>query len=217
MKIFFSFLMIVPFCLASVSAQDSVRISGQVMLSSATNSNLTGGFFSLAPGARGQATALYHGFAFTAIRNSDLQSPASAANLTVLVPAYTRTFRTFAISLSAETYFFDQRRDLDLIAPGLTLSKKGAVNIEILVLYGARFSGENLFSQRLAISKDYAGYTFKLTGWNVNWDTHRIALAAEFSKKLSERFRLTVIGNINHIFDHDTTQQFGVVRIGYSF
>jgi hypothetical protein len=187
------------------------------MLSSATNSNLTGGYFSLAPGMRGQVTAAYCGFAFTAMRNSDLKDPASAANLTVLIPAYTKTFGAFAMTVSAETYFFDQRRDLDLIAPALTFVKKGAVNMELLVLYGASFEGNDVFSQRFAISKEYAGYTFKLTGWNVDWVTHRQALAAEVSTKLTDRFRFTVIGNLHHNYDLDVTQKFGVVRIGYSF
>ena len=205
----------------SVTAQEStgerVKMSGQVMLSSATNSNLTGGYFSLAPGVRGQATASYRGFAFTTIRNSDLKDPSSAANLIVLVPAYTQTFGTFAMTFSSEAYFFDQRHDLDVIVPGLTLSNKGVVNLELLVLYGAFYEGGYIFTQRLAISKDYAGYTFKLTGWNVDWGTHRMAGAAEVSTKLSDRFRLTIMGNLNHNFDMDATQKFGVVRIGYSF
>jgi len=201
----------------SQSQKERVKMSGQVMLMSATNSNLTGGYYSLSPAARGQVTASYRGFMLTAMRNSDLLNSASPANLTVLAPAYTRTFRAYAITLSAETYLFDQRRDLDLIAPALALARKGAVNVEILVLYGVSFEGEDAFSQRLAISKDYAGYTFKLTGWNVYWVTHRMAFAAEISTKLTDRFRVTVIGNLNHIFDTDTTQKFGVVRIGYSF
>jgi len=213
--------MIALSCLLNVTAQESaekrVKLSGQAMLSSATNSNLTGGFFSLAPGARGQATASYSGFAFTAMRNSDLKDPASAANLTVLVPAYTQRLGTCAITFSAETYFFDQRSDLDVIVPGLTLSRKGAVDVELLVLYGSFYEGGNIFTQRLAISKEYADYTFKLTGWNVNWGTHRMALAVEFSKRLTDRFRFAVMGNLNHIYDTDTTQKFGVVRIGYSF
>ena len=217
----FLLLLIASLCPMSVTAQEStgerVKLSGQVMLSSATNSNLTGGYFSLAPGARGQVTASYRGFAFTAMRNSDLQSPASLANLNAFVPAYTRTFGTFAMTLSVETYLFDQRHDLDLIVSGLALGKKGAVNVEILVLYGACFEGEKIFIQRLAFSKEYAGYTFKLSGWNTNWFTHRMAFAAEISTKLSDRFRLTVIGNLNHIYDADTTQKFGVVRVGYSF
>jgi len=196
---------------------ERVKMSGQIMLSSATNSNLTGGYFSLNPGVKGQITASYREFSLTAVRNSDLLNPATPANLTAFVPAYTRTFGDFAMTLSAETYIFDQRRDLNLIAPGIALSRKGIVNVEVLVLYGASFEGDNLFSQRLAVSKDYAGYTFKLAGWNVNWGTHRAAFAAEISKKLSDRFRLTVIGNLNHIYDLDTTQKFGVVRIGYSF
>jgi len=209
------------FCLMNITAQNSarerVKMSGQVMLSSATNSNLTGGYFSLAPGARGQATASYRGFAFTAMRNSDLRSPESLANLIAFVPAYTRTFGTFAMTLSAETYLFDQRSDLDLIVSGLSLSKKGAVDVEGLVLYGRCFEGEEIFIQRLAISKEYAGYIFKLSGWNTNWFTHRVAGAAEISTKLTDRFRLTVIGNLNYIYDTDITQKFGVVRIGYSF
>jgi hypothetical protein len=44
-----------------------------------------------------------------------------------------------------------------------------------------------------------------------------MAFAAEISTKLTDRFRLTVIGNLNHIYDTDTTQKFGVVRVGYSF
>ena len=220
-KSHFLLFLIASSFLLNITAQDSVRecvkLSGQVMLSSATNSNLTGGFFSLAPSARGQATASYRGFTFTAMRNSDLQTPASLANLNAFVPAYTRTFGSFAITLSAETYLFDQRHDLDLMVAGLALSKKGAVVVEALVLYGGCFEGESIFIQRLAISKEYAGYTFKLTGWNVNWFTHRMAFAAEFSTKLSDRFRLTVIGNLNHIYDDDKTQKFGVVRIGYSF
>ena len=210
-------LFIVSSSLMSVTAQDKVKMSGQVMLLSATNSNLTGGYYSLTPGIRGQVTASYRGFAFTAMRNSDLQNSTSLANINVFVSAYTRMFGTYAVTLSAETYLFDHRSDLDLIAPGLTLSKKGVVDVEILALYGACFEGGDVLSQRLSISKEYAGYTFKLTGWNVEWITHRMAFAAEISTKLTDRFRLSVSGNLNHIVDTDTTQKFGVVRIGYSF
>jgi hypothetical protein len=97
------------------------------------------------------------------------------------------------------------------------MSLKGAVNVELALLYAFITQGPNLFTQRLAISKDFAGYTFKLTGWNVDWGTHRTACAAEFSTRLTDRFRLTVIGNLNHNIDNDATQKFGVVRIGYSF
>ena len=197
--------------------RERVKMSGQVMLMSATNSNLTGGYYSLAPAVRGQVTASYRGFSFTAMRNSDLLNSESIANVTVLAPTYTRPFGIYALTLSVETYIFDRRRDLDLIAPSLMFVRKGAVNVDALVLYGASFEGTDAFTQRLSISKDYAGYTFRLTGWNVYWGTHRAALAAEISTKLTEHFRFTVIGNLNHIFDTETTQKFGVVRIGYSF
>ena len=199
------------------SQRERVKMSGQVMLMSATNSNLTGGYYSLSPAIRGQVTASYRGFALTAMRNSDLLNWESAANLTVLAPAYTRSFGAFAMTVSAETYIFDQRSDLDLIAPALLLARKGVVDVDVLALYGASFKGKNVFTQRLSISKDYAGFTFKLTGWNVYWNTHRAALAAEISTKLTDRFRFTVIGNLNHVFDTETTQKFGVVRISYSF
>jgi hypothetical protein len=221
MKRFSLLLLIVSSCLMNITAQDNVKervkMSGQVMLSSATNSNFTGGYFSLAPGIRGQATASYRGLAFTAIRNSDLRIPESIANVIVLIPAYTQTFGKFAMTFAAETYLFDQRHDLDLISPGLTMSLKGAVNVELALLYAFITQGPNLFTQRLAISKDFAGYTFKLTGWNVDWGTHRVAGAAEFSTRLTDRVRLTVMGNLNHNIDNDVTQKFGVVRIGYSF
>jgi hypothetical protein len=197
--------------------REQVKMSGQVMLMTATNSNLTGGYYSLSPAIRGQVTASYRGFALTAMRNSDLQNWESAANLTVIAPAYTRAFGAFAMTFSAETYIFDQRRDLSLIAPGFLLVRKGVVDVDVLALYGASFKGKNVFTQRLSVSKDYAGYTFRLTGWNVYWNTHRAALAAEISTKLTDRIRFTVIGNLNYIFDTETTQKFGVVRLGYSF
>jgi hypothetical protein len=219
------YLFVISVCLAGMLKgqenpqiqRERVKMSGQVMLMSATNSNLTGGYYSLAPAIRGQVTASYRNFAFTAMRNSDLLNPESAANLTVLAPAYARTFGAFTMTFSAETYLFDHRRDLDLISPSFTLSRKGVVNVEALVLYGASFEGKDVFSQRLSISKDYAGFTFKLTGWNVYWGTHRTACAAEISTKLTDHFRFTVIGNLNYIYDDDKTQKFGVVRIGYAF
>jgi len=221
MKRFFLLILIVLSFLMSVMAQDSVgervKMSGQAMLMSSTNSNLTGGYYSLSPAVRGQVTASYRGFAATAMRNSDLQNQASLANLNVLILSHTRTFGRYVMTLSAETYLFDHYHNLDLFSPGLLLARKGAIDVEILALYGACFEGGEVFSQRLAISKEYAGYTFKITGWNVNWVTHRMAIAAEISTKLSDRFRLSVIGNINHIYDDDTTQKFGVVRVGYSF
>jgi len=211
-------VLMAPFCMtAQDNPSERVKLSGQVMLSSATNSNLTGGYFSLSPAARGQVTASYSGFAFTAMRNSDFLNPASLGNLVAFVPAYSRTFGKFAMTLSLETYLFDQRHDLDLIVSGLSLGRKGAVNVELLLLYGACYAGEGIFIQRLAFSKEYEGYTFRLSGWNTQWFTHRMAFAAEISKKLSDRFRLTIIGNLNHIYDTDTTQKFGVVRIGYLF
>lgn len=197
--------------------RERVKLSGQVMLMSATNSNLTGGYYSLSPAVRGQVTASYRNFALTAMRNSDLINWESAANITLIAPAYSRVFGAFVMTVSAETYLFDQRSDLSLIAPGVLVLRKGVVNVDANVLYGIGFNGKNVFSQRLSISKDYAGYTFKLTGWNVYWNTHRTALAVEVSTKLTDRVRFTVIGNLNRIIDTKTTQKFGVVRIGYSF
>jgi hypothetical protein len=214
----FVFLPVILYAQESQQPQgERVRLSGQVMLMSATNSNLTGGYYSLSPAVRGQVTASYRYFAFTVMRNSDLLDAKTPANLTFLAPTYARTFGAYTMTLTAETYLFDQRRDLDLTAPSLSLIRKGAVNLEALVLYGFSYEGKDAFSQRFAISKDYAGYTFKLTGWNVYWGTHRAALAAEISTKLTDRFRLTVIGNLNHIYDTETTQKFGVVRIAYAF
>ena len=220
-KYLFVFTVFLPMMLIAQeneqTQRERVKMSGQVMLMSATNSNLTGGYYSLAPAVRGQVTASYRGFSLTAMRNSDLLSSESIANLTVIAPSYARTFGVYALTVSAETYIFDQRRDLDLIAPSLMFAGKGKVDVDVLVLYGASFEGTDAFTQRLAISKEYAGFTFRLTGWNVYWGTHRAAVAAEISTKLTDHFRFTVIGNLNHIFDTETTQKFGVVRIGYSF
>jgi hypothetical protein len=129
-------------------------------------------------------------------------------------------FGDFSAIFSIETYLFDHNFAMDIISPALTLARKGAINIELFVIYGYAFHGadyDNMNSQRLAISKDYAGYTFKLTGWNANWGSHRQALAFEISTKLTERIRLFISGNLNHNYNANKTQKFGVVRLAYSF
>ena len=172
------------------------------------------------PAIRGFVTASKGGFALGAGRNSDLIEPKSAANVCIIMPSYTKTFGNYGITVATEIYLFDQFINLDIIAPSITFSRKGAINLELFATYGWCFQGEqydNLLTQRLAISKDYAGYTFKLTGWNVNWGTHRNAVAFEVAKSLTDRVRLFISGNVNHNYDTDITQKFGVVRIGYSF
>ena len=194
-------------------------MSGQVIFLSSTNSALTGGYFSQTPGIRGLVSVSKGGFVANAVRNSDLMNPDSRANFNMINSSYTKTFGNFSAAFATELYIFDKHIDFDFIVPMLTLNLKGAVNLEFCILYGYTFRGnyDDLFSQRLAISKDYAGFTFKLTGWNVNFGTHRQALAFEVSTKLSERIRLFVSGNMNHIYETETTQKFGVVRLAYSF
>ena len=213
-------------CMIKLSAHDDIKekeqlkMSGQAVLMSLTNSNLTGGFFSQTPAVRGLITASKGGFRFTAGRNSDLADPKSNANFCMFFPSYTKTFGNFSATLATELYLFDQNIAMDFIVPALTLTRKGVINIELLALYGYSFQGsnfDNLITQRLAISKEYAGYTFKLTGWNVCFGTHRQALALEVSKKLTEKIHLFVSGNINHNYDTDITQKFGAVRLAYSF
>jgi len=201
-------------------AKERTKLSGQVIFMSSTNSSVTGGFFSQTPAIRGMITASKSGFAFAAGRNSDLIDPKSNANVTIIIPSYTKAFGNFSAMVAVETYLFDQNIALDIISPALTLARKGVVSVELFAIYGYAFQGadyDNMYSQRLAISTDYAGYTFKLTGWNAHWGSHRQALALEVSTKLTERIRLFVSGNLNHNYDADNTQKFGVVRLAYSF
>jgi len=202
------------------SPKERAKLSGQVIFLSSTNSSVTGGFFSQTPAIRGMFTASKSGFAISAGRNSDLIDPKSNANVNIIVPSYIKTFGIFSAMASVETYLFDQNIEIDIICPALTLALKGVVNLELFVVYGFAFQSadyDNMYAQRLAISKDYAGYTFKLTGWNTYWGSHRHALALEISKGLTERLRLFVSGNFNHNYDANKTQKFGVVRLAYSF
>jgi len=204
---------------ADGTSKERLKMSGQVMLLSATNSTFTGGYFSLSPAARGQATASYRGFAFTAVRNSDLLDQASLANANILIPAYSSTFGAFTMTLATETYLFDRHHNFDMVAPTVTFLRKGKINVEAFVVYAFIMENENanIFSQRLAISKDYAGFTFKLTGWNVDWGTHRMAFSAEISAKINDHLRLTVMSNLNYNYATEITQKFGVVRLAYAF
>ena len=200
--------------------KERMKMSGQLILMTTTNSNLTGGYFHYMPAVRGLVTASKGGFSFTAGRNSDLVEPKSAANVSLLIPAYTKSFGKFATTLSTEVYIFDQFTNMDVIAPSITLARKGALNVDVFVAYGWAFQGvggNDMFTQRLTVSTDYAGFTFKLIGWNVDYGTHRNAAAFEVSTKLSEKIRLFVSGNINHVHDDKKTHKFGLVRLAYTF
>jgi len=202
------------------NVKESIKFSGQLMLHSSTTSSLTGRFFSLYPGVRAQATASYRSFSLTAGRNVDLiNSYDSDANMLVFNPSFRKSFGDYTLIVSAETFFFDQSSNLEMVVPALNFTRRGSVNVELFVLWGICHRVDyDLFSQRLSISKDHAGYTFRLTGWNVNFvNTHRMAISGEISKRLNDNFRITVASNYHHNLDNETTDKFGVVRLTYSF
>lgn len=202
-----------------IPAKTRVKMSGEVAFMSSTTSPASGGLFSQTPGIGGIVTASKSGFMFLAGRISDLIDPNSRANLTILMASHTQAFGKFSATVAAESYLTDKFIEMDLIGPSLALSLKGAVNLDLYCIYGYAFQGDydNLFTQRAAISKDYAGFMFKITGWNVYLGTHRQSLAFEVSTKLSERIRFFVSGNLIHNYDTDITQKFGVVRLAYLF
>ena len=229
MRRLFFILLIAPCFTAHVWANSDLeetleksrtKMSGQVIFMSSTNSSLSGGYFNDKPAIRGLITASKGGFSFTGGRNSDLIEPKSAANVCIFIPSYTMTFGNFSANFATEVHFFDQRIDLDIIAPATTLTLRGAVTFELFFIYGWAFQHKDyadIFTQRLAISRDYAGFTFKLTGWNVYLGTHRNAVAFEVSTKLTEKMRLSVSANLNHNYGTDVTQKYGVVRLAYLF
>ena len=197
-----------------------LKVSGQAIFMTSTVSSVTGGYFNQTPAVRGTITLSKGNFRFLAGRNSDLIEPRSRANLNIIIPSYTKAFGKNSITLSTEIYLFDQFIDIDLFAPALTYNRKGFVDLELFLLYGFTFQGksyDDVITQRIAISKEYAGFTFRLTGWNVYWGTHRQALALEVSKNLSEKIRFFVSGNLVHNYGTDSTQEFGAVRLAYQF
>ena len=225
-----------------VSVRENWKFSGATMLSSATSSSLTGGYFSLNPGVRAQATATYGGFYLSAARNSDLlNSSSSFANINSFGVGYNRRFGNLAMTLHTEKYFFDMRKagngmPLDMVAPSLNILYRGSVNLEAFFVYGYFYEWNKddifekyLFAQRVSVSKDFADFTFKVTGWHTYWNTDRLSLAGEVTKKLNDRFRITVTLNMNHDLKNKTnqgkkiddpvsvTQKFGVVRLSYFF
>ena len=200
------------------------KISGQVILMSATNSNLTGHFFNDMPAVRGTVTASKGGFGFLAGRNSDLINPKSPGNVCILMPSYSNTFGKYTTTFTAELYLFDHHVNMDVFAPGMTFTRRGAVNVELFVAYGWSFQHErnpDMFTQRVALSKEIAGFNFRLIGWNLWYGTHRNAAAFEISKNLTEQIRLFISGNRNHNYGNENqspkTHKFGTVRFAYSF
>jgi len=212
-----------------VSDRDTVKISANLTLKSMSNSLLTGGFFSQNPALALAVTASYRDFSFTLVRNSDLLDPATGANLFCFFPSYTKTWGRWSLNLIVEVDFFDQMKELDLFAPELTIARKGVVDADLFLCYARTFTSQrDIYIARGSVSKSYQGFTFGLYAWYVDWakspedplfaieSRNWVSLAGEISKEITSNWRVSVFGHFNKVklLEH---QEFGAIRIGYSF
>ncbi|MDR0282692.1 MAG: hypothetical protein LBI53_05375 [Candidatus Peribacteria bacterium] len=199
--------------------KDSVKLSGNLTFLSMTNSLFTGGYFSVNPAICGSVDLSYKGFGINVMRNSDLLDHKSGANVFAFTPTYSKTFgkskHKFNVFVAAEIDFQDYVRELNLVAPYTTLSYRGVVNIEAMFAYVKFLEGGDANIQRLAISKEYQGFTFKAYFWNVNWGGSKQNCALEISKQFGDHFRVSVYGHLNDL--SRKVSCFGAVRIGVSF
>ncbi|MDR3168525.1 MAG: hypothetical protein LBU27_01875 [Candidatus Peribacteria bacterium] len=208
----------------NVNAQDSVnvrceavKISGNVMFKSMSNSTLTGGFFSQNPAVSATITASYRDVAFTFSRNCDLFDPTTGANVFAFLPSYTKTWGKWSLNTTIEVYFFDQVKDLHLIAPEITIARKGVVDVDLFVCYARTFtSKQDIYIVRPTVSKSYQGFTFRAYAWYVNWGIDKVSFAGEISKEIVPKLRMSVFGHLNNVNLSDD-EFFGAVRVGYSF
>jgi hypothetical protein len=208
----------------TISAQDSVnvvkesvKLSGSVTFMSMTNSTLTGGFFSQNPAIRGMVSASYRDFSLSLMRNSDLLDPTTGANVFAFLPSYTKTWGNWSLDATVEVDVFDYTKDLNLIAPELTISRKGVVDADLFLGYARTFtSGQNIYIARGSVSKSYQGFTFRAYAWYVNWGEDKVSFAGEISKEIVPKLRVSVFGHLNNVNVPDS-KVFGAVRVGYSF
>ncbi|MDR0608002.1 MAG: hypothetical protein LBG52_06795 [Candidatus Peribacteria bacterium] len=208
----------------NANAQDSVnvgrkpvKLSGNVMFMSMTNSASTGGCFSQNPALCGMVTASYRDFSFTMMRNSDLLDATTGANVFAFRPSYTKFWGKWSMNTTIDVKFFDQMKDLNFIAPELTIVRKGVVNADLFLCYARTFtSQQDIYIVRPTVSKTYQGFTFRAYAWYVKWGNDRISFAGEISKEIAPKLRVSIFGHLNNVNLSDR-KEFGVVRIGYSF
>ncbi|MDR2540259.1 MAG: hypothetical protein LBD11_00305 [Candidatus Peribacteria bacterium] len=197
--------------------KESVKISGNITFKSMSNSTLTGGFFSQNPALSATITASYRNASLAISRNSDLLDPTTGANVFAFLPSYTKTFGKYAVNTTIEVDFFDQTKDINLIAPELTISRKGVVEVDLFLCYARTFtSHQDIYIARGSVSKSYQGFTFRAYAWYVNWGVDKISFAGEISKEIAPKLRVSVFGHLNNV-NLPTGSEFGAVRIGYSF
>jgi hypothetical protein len=201
----------------SVNRRESVKLSGNVMFKSMSNSTLTGGFFSQNPAVGATITASYRKVAFTFSRNCDLLDPTTGANVFAFLPSYTKTWGKWSLNTTIEVDFFDQVKDLNLVAPELIIARKGAVDMDLFVGYARTFtSKQDIYIVRHTVSKTYQGFTFRAYAWYVNWGADKVSFAGEISKEIAPKLRVSVFGHLNNV-NLDDGKSFGAVRIWYSF
>lgn len=220
MKIMKKIIILLVSVLCSVvvaNAQESSKIdlSGNVTFLSMTNSTLTGGYFSENPALRACVSASYKNFSVSVMRNSDLGDPKSGANLFALSPSWDQTFGKYNVSVTMEFDFFDHETSMNMVAPYVSIKRKGFVDVELMAAYAAMFQGGDLNVQMLAVSKNYSGFTFKAYAWNVNWGNNKQNAALEISKSLHDNFKVSVYGHLNDF--RRKASCFGAVRLVYSF
>ncbi|MDR0649993.1 MAG: hypothetical protein LBG59_00880 [Candidatus Peribacteria bacterium] len=197
--------------------REPVKLSGNVMFMSMTNSTLTGGFFSQNPALRGMVTASYRDFSFTMMRNSDLLDATTGANVFAFLPSYTKVWGNWSFDAAVEVDVFDYTKDLNLIAPEVTITRKGVVNIDLFLCYARTFtSQQDIYIVRPTVSKTYQGFTFRVYAWYVKWGNDRISFAGEISKEIVPKLRVSVFMHFNNVNLSDR-KEFGAVRLGYSF
>ncbi|MDR0860751.1 MAG: hypothetical protein LBO09_07450 [Candidatus Peribacteria bacterium] len=201
----------------SVNVKESVKISGNVTFKSMSNSTLTGGFFSQNPALSAGITASYKDVSFTISRNSDLLDPTTGANVFAFLPSYTKTLEKWSVNATVEADFFDQTKDINLIAPELTIARKGVVDADVFLCYARTLtSNQDIYIARGSVSKTYQGFTFRAYAWYVNWGTNKISFAGEISKEVFPKVKVSVFGHLNNV-NLPERKEFGAVRIGYSF
>lgn len=213
-------ILVVLFAIAiSLHAQEAVKLSGALTFMTQTNSLFTGGRFSENPALNASINVGYKGFSLMVGRNSDLLDSKSGANLFAISPSYSKGFGRYNVYFALELDLQDYVKDLDLIAPYIVISRKGAiVDLNLIGAYARPLQdGSNIWIGRLGVEKKLGkGYSAKLYCWAVDWGGLNYSLAGEVSKEITQNMSLSLYYHLNN-FTSDKKQEFGVVRLNYSF
>jgi hypothetical protein len=150
-------LVIVLCCSLSISAQESVKLSGSFKVNTMAMSGLTGSAFAQNPTGN-LGVVISKGNASASLNlTRDFIDTHSAGNNVIAKMMYTLQQGKFTVNPTFYCVAFDKQMENSLLAPAVSASYMGAMKVEAMIGYGVVFKNPNTIVSSLILSKTSIG------------------------------------------------------------